>query len=81
MPKSDTFATVDRQFEFEKMTYTGKAFGFMNVEETSYGDEYGNNVTYKFVKVAGINIDLTDCKQNLLVLEQKKLKNEQLFDD
>ncbi|WP_255418325.1 hypothetical protein [Exiguobacterium sp. TNDT2] len=44
----------------------------MNVEETEYGHDYGNQVTYKFVKVAGINVDLTEDEYNLKVLEKKK---------
>ncbi len=66
-----------RPFLLKKKTvpivwYAGTSFGFMNVEETEYGHDYGNQVTYKFVKVAGINVDLTEDEYNLKVLEKKK---------
>lgn len=76
-----TYYVVGRQFEFQNMSYTGSGGLFYTYEETDYHDVFGNVITYRFYKVAGIPLDVTDHEANNQVFEKKKLNNEQPFDD
>lgn len=57
--------------DFSRMSYTGTHYGVLNFDETDFYDEADYHVTYKFVKVFGVNIDLTDHKANYRVAEEK----------